>query len=331
MIFQTPWALLLIPLVPIILFLAGRRRPEAGIRFSNNDLFAGLKESVKIKLFRKITFLRGGALILIILAIARPQAVTSESKIFSEGIDIILSIDVSTSMLAEDFALDAKRKNRIAVAKDVIKDFIQVRSDDRIGMVAFASRPYTICPLTLDHDWLAQNLERVEVGMIEDGTAIGSGILSSMNRIKDKDAKGKIVILLTDGRNNAGDVPPAAAAEAARALKIKVYTIGIGSKGKALYPVSDPFGKTIFKPVDVDLDEETLQTIASKTGAAYFRATDADALRKIYHEIDQLEKHTIEEKKYNRYQELYSWFLIAGMVGLLLEFIARHTVLRRLP
>lgn len=331
MIFQTPWALILIPLVPIILFLAGRRRSEAGIRFSNTALFIGLKESVKIKLFRWLPFLRTLSLVLMILAIGRPQTVTSESKIFGEGIDIILSVDVSTSMLAEDFALDAKRKNRITVAKDVIKDFIRVRGGDRIGMVAFASRPYTVCPLTLDHDWLALNLERVEVGMIEDGTAVGSGILSSLNRIRDQQAKGKIVILLTDGRNNAGDVPPLTAAEAARALQIKVYTIGIGSHGKALYPVSDPFGKTIYKPVDVDLDEETLKAIAARTGAAYFRAADADALRKIYQAIDQLEKHTIEERKYDRHHELYYWFLIPGIVGLLLEFSARHTVLRRLP
>jgi Ca-activated chloride channel homolog len=331
MTFQNPWVLLLIPLVPIILFLAGRRRVEAGIRFSNTDLFAGLKESVKIKLFRKIVFLRALSLTLIILAIARPQAVTEETSIFRRGIDMVLSVDVSTSMLAEDFTPNAHGKARIEAAKEVIRDFVGMRKDDRIGMVVFASRPYPLCPLTLDHDWLRQNLDRVQVGMIEDGTAIGSGLISSLTHLKGTEPKERLVILLTDGRNNAGDLPPIAAAEAAKALKIKVYTIGIGSKGNALYPVSDPFGKTIRKPVAVDLDEETLKAIASKTGAAYFRATDADALRNIYREIDRLEKHTIEEKRYRQIEEWYALFLLPGILLLLLEFMVRHTLLRRLP
>ena len=329
--FQNPLLLILIPIVLLILFLAKKKNEESCIRFSNNELFAGLKETFRIKLFRNIILLRFLSLVFIILALARPQAIIEESMIFKEGIDIVLSVDVSTSMLAEDFRIDAKRQNRIEVARDVIKDFVRARNNDRIGIVAFASRPYTICPLTLDHDWLQQNLTRLEVGMIEDGTAIGSGLIVAMNKVKDTDTKEKIIILLTDGRNNAGDVPPIVAAEAAKALKIRIYTIGVGSKGAAMYPVSDPFGKITYRSVDVDIDEDTLRAIASKTGASYFRATDAEALKKIYQDIDHLEKHGIEEKIYYKHQELYHLFLITAIALLLLEFVLKNTILRKLP
>jgi Ca-activated chloride channel family protein len=331
MIFRNPYALLLIPVVLAVLFLAKKRSAQPGIRFPNQELLAGLKETFKIKLLRYAGFLRARSLVFIVLALARPQAVMDESKIIREGIDIVLSVDVSTSMLAEDFTVDGQRKSRIEAAKDVIKDFVRTRSSDRIGLVAFALRPYTICPLTLDHDWLQRNLARVEVGMMEDSTAVGSGLIAAMNKIAHTPAKEKVIILLTDGRNNAGDVPPDAAAEAAKALKMKVYTIGVGSTGGALYPVSDPFGKTVYKPAAVDLDEETLRSIAAKTGAAYFRATSARELGKIYGEIDRLEKQTIEEKVYHRYQEWFPLFLIIGMVLLLAEFIVKSTILRRLP
>jgi len=331
MIFRNPWVLILIPFVLSILFLMRRKRDAPGLRFPNHELCAGIKETFRVKFYRNLIYLRVLALILLLFAIAGPQAVTKETKVIREGIDIMLCVDVSTSMLAEDIHLDTQRKNRIETAKDVIKDFVGMRKDDRIGMVVFALNPYLLAPLTLDHGWLRQNLERLEVGIVEDGTAIGSGLLSAMNKIGGREAREKIVILLTDGRNNAGDIPPLAAAEAAKALRIKIYTIGVGSKGAALYPVPGPFGKTIYRSVAVDLDEETLRAIASKTGAAYFRATDAEGLRKVYREIDKLEKQKIEEKIYYTYEERYPPFLIAGLLLLLLELFLKNTVLRRLP
>jgi Ca-activated chloride channel family protein len=213
----------------------------------------------------------------------------------------------------------------------VVSEFIRGRQNDRMGIVAFAARAYTVCPLTLDYGWLLQNLERIKIGMIEDGTAIGSGIGSSLNRLKDTKAKGKVVILLTDGRNNAGKLAPLTAAEAARALGVKIYTIGVGTKGLAPYPIKDFFGNTVYQPIRIDIDEDTLIKIAAKTNAKYFRATDTESLRKIYEEIDRLEKTPIEEKGYLEYKELFGLFLIPGLILLFSEVILGNTVLRRLP
>jgi Ca-activated chloride channel family protein len=268
---------------------------------------------------------------LIIFALARPQSPLEESKIQTKGIDIVLALDVSTSMLAEDFTLGGKRQNRLAVVKDVVKDFIKGRQNDRIGMVAFAARAYTVCPLTLDYGWLFENLERVKIGMVEDGTAIGSGLSSALNRLQDTRAKSKVIILLTEGRNNAGKISPLTAAEAAKALKVKVYTIGAGTRGLAPYPVKDFFGNKIYQPIKIDLDEETLTRIALKTEAKYFRATDTKSLREIYKEIDKLEKTPIEEKGYLEYKELFSTFLISGLGLLFLEIILNNTILRKIP
>ncbi|MDD5691502.1 MAG: VWA domain-containing protein, partial [Candidatus Omnitrophica bacterium] len=241
------------------------------------------------------------------------------------------AIDCSTSMLAEDFRLGGQRQNRIEVVKSVVKDFIMGRKNDRIAIVAFASRAYTVCPLTLDYGWLLDNLERVKTGLVEDGTAIGSGIATSLNRLKDAKAKSKVVILLTDGRNNTGKISPLTAAEAAKALKIKVYTIGAGSKGPVPYPVKDFFGNTVYQPVQIDIDEDTLIKIAEMTGAKYFRATDTESLRKIYKEIDSLEKTDIEESGYLEYNELFNVFLILALVFLLSDIVLSNTVLRKIP
>lgn len=269
--------------------------------------------------------------LLIIIALARPQFPIADSKVRSEGIDIVLAIDCSTSMLAEDFKAGDKRINRLDVVKEVVKDFINGRKDDRIGVVAFSARPYTISPLTLDYGWLIQNLDRIKAGMIEDGTAIGSGIATSLNRLKDTKAKSKIVILLTDGRNNTGKIPPLAAAQAAKALKIKVYTIGAGAKGLAPYPAYDLFGNKVYQMISVDIDEDTLKEIASMTNAKYYRATDTESLKKIYSEIDKLEKSPIEEKGYSQYNELFIYFLMPALIILLLEIILSNTLLRKIP
>jgi Ca-activated chloride channel family protein len=221
--------------------------------------------------------------------------------------------------------------NRIDIVKDAVRDFIKARSNDRIGLVTFAARAYTVCPLTLDYNWLLGNIDRIRAGMIEDGTAIGSGIASSLNRLKDTKAKSKVIVLLTDGRNNAGKISPLIAAEAASALKVKIYTIGAGSKGLVPYPVKDMFGRTVYQPVEADVDEATLTKIAEITGGKFFRATDAQSLKNIYKEIDQLEKSPIEYKGYLEYNEVFRSFRIPGLVFLLLEIVLTHTYFRKVP
>jgi Ca-activated chloride channel family protein len=330
MTLQNPWALLLIPLAAAFLFWAGRRRVEPGIRFPHTALLGGLREGIRVKLWRMMGYARLAALIFIILAVARPQGGPGEATAGAEGIDIILAIDVSTSMLAADSAGPAA--SRIAAARELCGNFIRERPGDRIGMVAFAARPYTVCPLTLDHGWLARNLERVDVGLIEDGTAIGSAILASLNRLKGRDGREGIVILLTDGRNNAGETSPLTAAAAARVLNTRVYTIGIGSRGSAVYPVSDPLGGTIRRPVGAVVDEAALQRIASETGAAYFRAADGAALKAVFGEVDRIEKRLSREKRRSAPAELYPWFLIPAMAMLLVAFgAASGAFFRRAP
>ncbi|MDD5506460.1 MAG: VWA domain-containing protein [Candidatus Omnitrophica bacterium] len=329
---HNPFVLILIP-IAILLFLYKQKKQvsEPGFKFSSGELVGRLKGSFRLRLSQNLIYLRMLAVILLILALARPQSPVADSKIQSEGIDIALAIDCSTSMLAEDFKLGGQRQNRVEVVKNVVKDFIMGRKNDRIAIVAFASRAYTVCPLTLDYGWLLGNLERVKTGLIEDGTAIGSGIAASLNRLKDSKGKSKVVILLTDGRNNAGKISPLTASEAAKALKIKVYTIGAGSKGPAPYPVKDFFGNTVYQPVQIDIDEDTLIKIADMTGAKYFRATDTESLRKIYKEIDGLEKTIIEEKGYLEYNELFSIFLILSLAFLLLDIVLSNTILRKIP
>ncbi|HDH06528.1 MAG TPA: VWA domain-containing protein [Nitrospirae bacterium] len=329
--FQNPWILILLPVAAALMLLSRKGRPEPAFRFSTGALVSGLKSTFRVRLHKGTIFLRIAALFLMLIALSRPQLILEESPVETEGIDIVLAIDTSTSMLAEDFELDGKRANRLEAVKDVVTDFINNRQNDRIGMVAFASRAYTVSPLTLDYGWLMQNLERVKTGMIEDGTAIGSGIGSALNRLKDTEAKGKVVILLTDGRNNAGRISPLTAAEAAAALGIKIYTIGAGTKGLAPYPARDFFGNRVYRQVKIEIDEETLKKIAAKTGAQYFRATDTESLRNIYSEIDKIEKTPVKERGYAEYRELFHLFLVPGLALLLIEIVLVNTVLRRIP
>ena len=329
--FQDPWIIILAPIAAVIILYTMRSRPGPAFRFSTGGLAAHIQPTFRIGLHKGLMFLRIVAAVLIIAALARPQLMLEESKIETEGIDIVLAVDTSTSMLAEDFELRRERVNRLDAVKDVVREFISSRHNDRIGIIAFASRAYTVSPLTLDYGLLMQNLERVKIGMIEDGTAIGSGLSSALNRLKDTEAKSKVVILLTDGRNNAGKISPITAAEAAGALNIKVYTIGAGTKGLAPYPAKDFFGNKTYRQVRIEIDEDTLNSIAEKTDALYFRATDTESLRNIYNEIDKLEKTPIEEKGYREYKELFQLFLIPGLCLLMLEIVLKNTVLRRIP
>jgi Ca-activated chloride channel family protein len=255
----------------------------------------------------------------------------SEEKIKASGIDIVVALDLSGSMESEDFRLKGEQVNRLVIAKDVLRKFIERRPSDRIGLVAFAGKAYIAAPLTLDHGFLEQNLERLNLHTIEDGTAIGSALSAAINRLREVKSKSKIVILMTDGQNNAGKVPPLTAAEAAQALHIKVYTIGVGTRGMARMPRLNIFGQKEYVSVPVDIDETTLKEIADKTGGKYYRADSTDTLRKIYDEIDQLEKTEVEVKKYVRVEELFHWAVVPGLFLLLLEVILNHTVWRRLP
>lgn len=328
--FEDPFYSFLFLSLPLIFYLE-RKRKKSYLRFSNSLLLKELPSSFRVLLSKAFIFLRLIILALFIFALMRPRLPVEESKMRTEGVDIVLAIDCSSSMLAEDFKWSRKRRNRLEVVKEVVKDFIKKRKDDRIGLVAFAARAYIVSPLTLDKGWVLNNLERIKVGMIEDGTAIGSGIVGALNRLKDTEAKSKIVILLTDGRNNTGKISPLTAAEAAKALGIKVYTIGAGSKGYVPYPVRDFFGNLVYQRIKIDLDEDTLKKIAQITRARYYRATDTQSLKKIYGEIDRLEKSPIEEQGYLEYKELFGKFLVPALFLLLIEVIVSQTVLIRLP
>jgi Ca-activated chloride channel family protein len=268
---------------------------------------------------------------LMIVGLARPQRTHSRTEVTANGIDIVLGLDVSGSMQALDFLVDNSRINRIAVVKAVVAKFIDERPNDRIGLIAFAASPYIVSPLTLDHDWLLQNLERVNVGIGDDGTAIGSAIAAAVNHLRRTAAKSKVVILLTDGVNNSGKISPLAAAEAARALGVKVYTIGVGVRGKAPIPVRDEAGKMRMMLMTVDVDEKTLQAVASETGGQFYRATDTDSLQKIYEQINRYETTAQSVQKFEHVEELYRWALYPSLGLLALGALLQLTMFRRLP
>ncbi len=330
-IFRYPVVLFLLFFVPIILLILMKRRSDPTFYFPSQDLVEGIKPTMRSRMSKLPTFLRAVALILLIMALARPQSVLEGTKTISEGVDMVLALDTSTSMLAEDFMLKGVRVNRFDLVREVVKEFIQKRKDDRIGMVAFAARAYTVCPLTTNYSWLIENLDRVSVGMIEDGTAIGSAIASSCNRLRTSKTKSRIVILLTDGVNNAGTISPVVAAEAAKALGIKIYTICVGRKGLSPYPFRDPYGRKVYQNIPIEIDEEVLKRIASVTGGKYYLATDTETLRKIYDDINRLEKSTIEHFGYKEYSELFYYFLIPGLIFLLLEILLANTVFLKVP
>jgi Ca-activated chloride channel family protein len=266
-----------------------------------------------------------------IVGLARPQRTDSQTSVTANGIDIVLALDISGSMQALDFKVGNVRVNRVAVVKSVVSKFIDERPNDRIGLIAFAATPYLVSPLTLDHDWLQQNLERINVGLGDDGTAIGSAIAAAVNHLRTTATKSKVVILLTDGVNNSGKIPPLAAAEAARALGVKVYTIGVGVRGKAPVPVRDQAGNTHVIMADVDVDEKTLQAIATETGGQFYRATDTDSLQKIYEQINRYETSAQTVEKFEHVEELYRWTLFPAFGLLGLWVLLQHTRYRRLP
>ncbi len=308
-------------------YLRSGRKREGTIRFPHLGV---VKRAGSNRPKRARTMLFGIRLLVValfILGIARPQSGTKEEEILTEGIDIVLAMDVSTSMLAEDF----KPNNRIHVSKLVASDFIKGRANDRIGLVVFAGYSITQCPLTLDYGILLQLMEKIDAGMIEDGTAIGMGLATAVNRLKDSKAKSKVIVLLTDGRNNRGQIDPLTAAQVAEALGIKVYTIGAGTRGEALYPVQDPvFGKRYVR-MPVEIDEGLLREIAEITGGRYFRATDRESLEQIYGDIGEMERTEIRTREYTRYSELFGYLLYPALFLMLAEVALANTLFRKIP
>ena len=313
--------------VPMIAYYVWRTlQGGAAIRISTVEGVKKAPRTLRYWLRHAPFVLRCAAFVLLVVALARPQIVEEQSRTNAEGIDIMLSIDISGSMLARDFTPD-----RMTAAKEVAGEFIADRYGDRIGLAVFAGEAFTQSPLTTDKGTLQTMLARVRSGIIEDGTAIGNGLATAINRLRESEAKSKVIILLTDGVNNRGEIAPLMAADIAADMGIKVYTIGVGTIGKAPYPAIDMFGNMTYQMADVEIDETTLEEIASRTGGKYFRATDEEKLKAIYDEINELEKSKVEIFDSILYHEKYLLWLVAAIALLLVEFIFANLILKRIP
>lgn len=320
------WLFAIIPMI-LAWYLFKLKTYEGEINYSSFNLFTGIKSSLKAK-FRHVLFLlRLVALSFLILAIARPQSRSSWKDVKTEGIDIVVSLDVSLSMLAKDF-----KPNRLEVAKEVLGDFIDARPNDKIGLVVFSGEAFTQCPLTTDHKIIKNMFGDIKAGMLDQGTAIGLGLADGVARVKDSKAKSKVVILISDGVSNVGEIAPLTAADIAKTFGVRVYCIGVGSKGKALQPVAlYPNGEMEYDYVDVDIDDATMTQISKMTGGKYFRATDRESLEKTYKEIDLLEKTIISEKNFSNKSEHFLPFALAAAICLLLEFLLKRFVFKAIP
>jgi Ca-activated chloride channel family protein len=324
--FHSPAFLYLLLLVPAVVayYIFKQQKANASLRMPGLKQFDGAGKTFRHYLRHILFGLRSAAIALFILILARPQATDSYQNVSTEGIDIVLALDISGSMLARDFKPD-----RLEASKNVATEFISGRPYDRIGLVVFSGESFTQCPITTDHAVLINLLREIKSGMIEDGTAIGNGLATAVNRIKDSDAKSRVVILLTDGVNNRGEVSPATAAGIAKTFGIRVYTIGVGTQGVAPYPVQTPFGVQ-YQDMQVEIDEAILRDIARETGGKYFRATDNDKLLQVYNEIDKLEKSKIDVKEYSRKEEKYLVPAVLAFVLLAFELLARFILFRNL-
>jgi Ca-activated chloride channel family protein len=332
MTFAYPYLLLLLLLLPVLAWLKGKRGQPPAFVYSSVQLVRGILNITQTKSGGFLGALRWFVLALLIIALAQPRLTKSETKVTASGVDIAVALDMSGSMASEDFEIGRERLSRIAMAKQVLKKFVEKRPNDRVGLVVFATQAFIAAPLTLDHDFLLSNIERLDLGAIDGSqTAIGSGLSTAVNRLRDLKSKSKIVILMTDGQNNAGKLAPLTVAEAAQSLKIKVYTIGVGMQGQAPMPFRDPFGIKRYQMMPVDIDEDTLQKIANLTGGKYYRADNAKKFESIYSEIDKLEKTEVEVKKFAHHDELFAWLISPGLALLLVELFLRHTIFRRLP
>jgi Ca-activated chloride channel family protein len=326
--FANPQYLALLLLIPLLIFWYFRRSVGRGgtLRFSHLRFIKEVQRPSAVKARYILLIFRLLVLIALVLAFARPQSGIKGEEVLTQGIDIILAMDISSSMLAEDI-----KPNRVEATKEVASTFIKNRKNDRIGMIIFAGEAYTQCPLTLDYGVVLSFIDKIEVGMIEDGTAIGMGLATGVNRLRTSEAKSKVIILLTDGRNNRGEIDPITAAQAAQAFDVRIYTVGAGTQGTALYPVEDPFFGKRYVPMQVDIDDVTLRKIADMTHGKYFRAKNRKSLESIYDEIDKMEKTEIKVKEYTRYSELFTYLVGIAILFFLIEIILTHTRFRKIP
>ena len=338
--FARPWLLLLLLGIPILAYLRGQRGAAAAVIFSSTRALAEIgKGSVSRvgKFLRAILF---AALALFVVALARPQLGKSLTEVEASGIDIMLVLDVSNSMLTKDFTIGGDEATRLDAVREVTRKFIEARPNDRIGIIAFGTQPYVVSPMTLDHGWLLENLDRVRIGLIEGSTAIGSAMASAGNRLNDKHSKSRAVVLMTDGDNNAGKIPPNTAAEALKALQIKLYAVGIGTNGMAPFPImdgatgrvlTDAEGNVLYQRIPVSFNEVGLKEVAQIAGGQFYRASDTKSLESIFRDIDKMERSTVSVKKYQQYRDLFPVCIMGG-VGLLIgQVLLSQTLWKKLP
>ena len=332
MAFAHPYLLLLLLLLPLLAWLKGKRGSPPAFIYSSVKLVEGLTKARPSRAGAILAALRWLVLAGFIVALAQPRLTKSQTTVKASGVDIVVALDMSGSMVSEDFVMNGKRVNRFNMARSVLKKFIDKRPSDRIGLIVFATQAFIATPLTLDHDFLQENLDRLDIGAVDPNqTAIGDALGTAVNRLRDLKSKSKIVILMTDGQNNSGNLDPLVAADAAAALGAKVYTVGIGERGEAPMPVFRNGQKVGYQNMPVDVDEDTLQKIAGKTGGKYYRADNAERFQQIYAEIDKQEKTDAVINKFTEYKELFPWFVVGGLTLLLLEITLGQTVFRRLP
>jgi Ca-activated chloride channel family protein len=336
--FAHPWLLLLLLAIPLLAWLRGKRGPAAALTYSSTTSLRAIGKQSAARAGKSLRTLLLASIAVFVVALARPQLGKSLTQIEASGIDIMLVLDVSGSMLTKDFTIGEQEATRVDAIREVTRKFIEARPNDRIGIIAFAGRPYVVSPMTLDHDWLLQNLERVRIGLVEDGTAIGSAMAAAANRLNDKRAKSRVLVLLTDGENNAGKIPPNTAAEAVKALKIHFYAIGAGINGIAPAPIftsrgplTDVVGNLLYENQRVEFNEAGLREVVKIADGKFFRATDTKSLEQIYQDIDQLEKSTVSVKKYQQYRDLFPLCLMSGCGLLLAQILLSQTIWKKLP
>lgn len=336
--FARPWLLLLLLLVPLLAYLRGKRGAAAAVTFSSTRVLQDIGKSSASRAGKFLRALALAALAFFIVGLARPQLGKSLTEVEASGIDIMLVLDVSGSMLTKDFTIGGESATRMDAIREVTRKFIEGRPNDRIGIVAFAGKPYVVSPMTLDHGWLLENLDRVKIGLVEDGTAIGSAVASAANRLTDKKSKSHVLVLLTDGENNSGKIPPKTAAEAVKALKIHFYAIGAGINGIApapIYtsrgPLTDAEGNILYQNQQVQFNETGLREIADIAEGKFFRATNTKSLEAIYGDIDRLEKSTVSVKKYQEYRDLFRICIMGGAGLLIGQLLLSQTLWKKLP
>jgi Ca-activated chloride channel family protein len=332
--------LLLLLAIPLLAYLRGKQGASAALIFSSTGPLAAIGKRSASRAGQILRTLLMASLAFFVIALARPQLGKSLSQVEASGIDIMLVLDVSNSMLTKDFTIGGEEATRLEAVREVTRKFIEARPNDRIGIIAFGTQPYVVSPMTLDHDWLLQNLERVRIGMIEGSTAIGSAMAAGGNRLNDKHSKSRALVLLTDGDNNAGKIPPNTAAEALKALHIKLYAIGIGTNGIAPYPmmdtrtgraVTDALGNVLYESVPVSFNETGLKEVAQIADGQFFRATDTKTLESIFHDIDKLERSTVSVTKYQQYRDLFPLCLMGGAGLLIGQILLSQTIWKKLP